>query len=210
MLQTIAWTCIAFVAGSLPFSVWVGRLLLDKDITQFGDENPGATNVMRAGGKWVGALALTLDVLKALLPVSIAYYGVGVQGWAIVPIALATIAGHAFSPFLHFHGGKAVATTLGVWMALTIWEGPAIGGLLLLLFSWLYGANGWAVLFMFVVMLPILLWIPPSWRLIGPAPEPGIVFAVWLGNLAIVAYKHRADYRLLPVLRVPRRKQIGA
>lgn len=206
MLQTAVWTLIAFVAGSLPFSVWVGRLWLHKDITTYGDANPGATNVIRAGGKGIGAVALTLDVLKALIPVGLAYYWAGLQDWRIVPVAIAPIAGHAFSPFLHFHGGKAVATTLGVWMALTIWAGPAIGGLLLWFFSWLVGANGWAVLFMFLVMLPVLLLIPPEWHLIGPAPTAGVIVAVWLGNLAIVAYKHRADYAHAPTLRDRTRK----
>lgn len=210
MLELIAWILVGFFAGSLPFSVWIGRYLLGKEITRYGDANPGATNVLRAGGKGAALLALLLDTLKALIPVSMAYYWAGIEDWRIVPIALAPIAGHAFSPFLGWHGGKAMATSLGTWMALTIWEGPTVGGLLLLLFSRLLGANGWAVLCMFLTMLPILLLMPPGWHLLGQPPAPGIVIAVWLGNLAIVLYKYRADLARPPALRTGSRKQTGA
>ena len=47
MLEILVWTVVAFICGSLPFSVWVGHLLLKKDITTYGDANPGATNVIR-------------------------------------------------------------------------------------------------------------------------------------------------------------------
>jgi acyl phosphate:glycerol-3-phosphate acyltransferase len=206
LIELAVWTAIAFLAGSLPFSVWIGRGLLNRDITRFGDANPGATNVMRAGGKKLGALALLLDTLKALLPVSAAYYWAGIQDWRIIPIALAPIAGHAFSPFLGWHGGKAVATSLGTWMALTIWEGPAFGGLLLWFFTWLVGANGWAVLFMFLCLLPILLVLPPSWHLLGAPPSPAVIVGVWLGNVAIVLYKHRTDLAHPPQRRPRSRK----
>lgn len=194
MLELVLWTVLGFLCGSLPFSVWLGKAALKQDITRYGDANPGATNVLRAGGKGWGALALALDTLKALLPVALAYHWAGLQDWRIIPIALAPIAGHAFSPFLGWHGGKAVATSLGVWMALTIWEGPTFGGLLLWLFSALVGANGWAVLFMFLTLLPILLLLPPGWHLLDAAPTPGVILGVWLGNFLIVIYKHRRDF----------------
>ncbi len=201
MLELVVWTAIAFLAGSFPFSVWIGRRALGEDITRYGDANPGATNVLRAGGKMLGALALLLDTLKALLPVSLAYYIAGIQDWRIIPIAVAPIAGHAFSPWLRGRGGKAVATSLGTWMALTIWEGPTVGGLLLWLFSWLVGANGWAVLFMFFCLLPVLLLLPSSWHLLDAPPSPTVMIGVWLGNVAIVLYKHRSDLAHPPQLR---------
>lgn len=205
---TIIFIVIAFFAGALPFSVWLGRSVLKQDITRYGDANPGATNVMRAGSKKLGILALALDTLKALIPVGAAYYWAGIQDWRIIPIAVAPIAGHAFSPFLHWHGGKAVATTLGTWMALTIWAGPAIGGCLLWFFSWLVGANGWAVLFMFLCVLPILLLLPPSWHLFGFPPSPLVIAGVWFFNALIVLYKHRADYSVRPQWRWHNPKQV--
>ncbi len=207
MFAIALWTLIAFVAGSLPFSVWIGQRVLKTDITQYGDANPGATNVIRAGGKKIGALALALDTLKALIPVGIAYYWVGIDGWGIVPIALAPILGHAFSPFLGFKGGKAVATTLGTWMALTIWEMPTIGGLFLWGFSRLVGANGWAVIFAMLATLPILLLLPQNWHLLGKPLAPEVLIAVWAGNLLILIYTHRADLSHPPRLRSRQARQ---
>lgn len=201
MLQVLLWTTIGFVSGSLPLSVWLGRWLLRKDITEYGDANPGATNVLRAGGKKAGALALLLDTLKALIPVGLAYYWAGIAGWGLVPVALAPIVGHAFSPFLGFKGGKAVATTLGVWMALTVWEGPTVGGLLLLLFTKLFGANGWAVLFAMIGMLVYFLMTPAAWNGLGVRPPLPILVTIWAGNFLILAYKHRADLAQPPRLR---------
>jgi len=207
MLELIFWTLLGFIAGSLPFSVWLGRVALQQDIRTYGDANPGATNVLRAGGKGWGALALALDTAKALLPVALAWYGAGIQDWRAIPIALAPIAGHAFSPWLHWRGGKAVATSLGTWMALTIWQGPTFGGLLLWLFSSLVGANGWAVLFMFLGLLPILLLMPAAWHPLGAPPSPLVIGGVWLGNVLIVLYKHRRDLAVPPHLTLRHRKQ---
>jgi glycerol-3-phosphate acyltransferase PlsY len=107
-MNTLIWTLIAFIAGSLPFSVWVGRLALRTDIRRYGDHNPGATNVGRAGGWQWGALALLLDMLKGALPVGLAWYWGGLAGWALLPVALAPVLGHGYSPFLGFRGGKAL------------------------------------------------------------------------------------------------------
>jgi len=115
---------IAFLSGSLPFSVWLGKLLLGVDIRQYGDGNPGAANAFRTGNKLIGALALGLDISKAAAPVGFAYFNLGIRGAEMTLIALAPILGHAFSPFLRLQGGKALATALGVWIGLTIWKVP--------------------------------------------------------------------------------------
>ena len=200
MLEMLVWTAIGFVAGSLPFSVWIGRVALKKDITQFGDANPGATNVLRAGGRGAAALALLLDALKAALPIGLAYYWADIADWRLVPIALAPVYGHAFSPFLRFHGGKAVAATLGMWIALTLWTVPTIGGFSLLVFSLLVGANGWAVVFANLVVLLYLLVMPGALDFRGVQPAPPILLAVWAGNMILLAYRHRTDFATPPTL----------
>ena len=63
-MNAILWTAIAYLCGSVPFAVWLGRLLLGKDIRRFGDGNPGGTNVIRAGGKGLGLAVVFLDGLK--------------------------------------------------------------------------------------------------------------------------------------------------
>ena len=111
-MQSIAWFLFAFLCGSLPFSFWIGRLFLHADVRQFGDANPGATNVLRAGGRATAVLALLLDFVKGAVPVWLAYRWAGVDSVALTLVALAPVLGHAFSPFLGFQGGKAVGNLI--------------------------------------------------------------------------------------------------
>ena len=104
---------IAFIFGSFPFSVWLGKLLLGVDVRQYGDGNPGAANVFQIGNKLVGVVSLILDVSKAAAPVGFAYFNMGIRGNTMALIAIAPILGHVFSPFLRFRGGKALAVALG-------------------------------------------------------------------------------------------------
>ena len=200
-MTTILAFLLAFTAGALPFSVWVGRLALGEDIRRYGDANPGATNVLRAGGKKVAAVALLLDFLKGALPVGIAHFQLDFSGWALVVVALLPVLGHAFSPFLGGRGGKAVATTGGIWCGLTVWEGPTIGGLLLGLGTYLFGANGWAVMTALSVMVLYLALTPAAWNGLMARPEAATIWAVGLLNLLLLAWKHRTDLRQAPQLR---------
>ena len=108
----------AFWLGACPFSVWIGRWLLDKDIRAYGDGNPGAANVFRAGGRKSGYLAVVLDTAKGIPFVALAYSFFGFSEVVIMAVALSAILGHAFSPLLGFKGGKSVAVTFGVLLAL--------------------------------------------------------------------------------------------
>jgi glycerol-3-phosphate acyltransferase PlsY len=182
-MTTLLWIAFAFLCGALPISVWLGKVALHKDIRQYGDANPGAANVFRAGGKGWGWIAIALDILKGALPVGLANYGAQVTGWSLAFIALAPIAGHAFSPFLRFKGGKAIAVSLGIWCGLTLYQVPLMLGLFLGIFIVLLTNNGWStVLGVAALVIYLLISAAPVWML-----------GVWLGNLIIVVYKHRAD-----------------
>ena len=108
----------AFWLGACPFSVWFGRWLLGKNITDFGDGNPGAANVFRAGDIKIGLLALFLDIAKGVPFVLIAHSVLGLPELVVIAVGLSAILGHAFSPILRFKGGKAIAVTFGVLLAL--------------------------------------------------------------------------------------------
>jgi glycerol-3-phosphate acyltransferase PlsY len=181
----------AFLSGSIPFSVWIGRLALRRDIREYGDKNPGSTNVFRAGGKGWGALAFLLDTLKSAVPVGVAYWFLGINGLWMVAIAIAPVLGHAFSPFLKFRGGKAVAAAFGMWMGLTIGEIPPISGLLLLYWFKVIDSSGWAIMFTSLSLLGYLLLAHPTPLFIG----------IWAGTTAILAWKHRAELRQRPHIR---------
>jgi glycerol-3-phosphate acyltransferase PlsY len=108
----------AFGLGACPFSLWVGRWLLGKDIRDYGDGNPGAANVFRAGGRKSGFLAVLLDTAKGVPFVFLAHSFFKLPEVAVLGVALSAILGHAFSPLLQLKGGKAIAVTFGAILAL--------------------------------------------------------------------------------------------
>ncbi|MBN1218261.1 MAG: glycerol-3-phosphate acyltransferase [Anaerolineae bacterium] len=190
-MTTLVWFIIGFGCGALPFSVWVGRLALRTDIRGYGDYNPGAANVIRAGGWWWGMLALLLDYFKGVIPVGMAHFFAGLTGGSLAVVALAPVLGHAYSPFLGFRGGKAVAVTFGIWTGLTLGEIPLVLGLLLVFWFIVVAASGWAVLLAMLGLLPYLL-------LIHFDP---VLLAVWVGNMLLLTWKHRAELKQPPGLR---------
>jgi len=163
-MTALLYTVVGFFAGSLMFSLWLGRLALHKDVRRYGDGNPGAFNMILAGGVGWGALALMLDVIKGAVPVLLARYAGGVSGAALIPVALAPVFGHAFSPWLGFHGGKAVAVTFGVWAGLTLWEAPSVLGVWLGVWFVLLAVSGWAVVLMMLGLLAYLLLVKKKWK----------------------------------------------
>lgn len=182
---------LAFLCGSLPFSVWLGKVFLKRDVRAFGDGNPGSANVYKAGSKGLALLVLLLDVTKAAVPVGLSYVNLGIRGAPMVLIAVAPLVGHAFSPFLRFRGGKALAVALGMWIGLTLWKAslPAVlgVGLGMLLFT----SVGWAVMVAQVFILAaLLLWMPSP-----------IFLAAWALQAMLLAWTHRADLRHAPRLR---------
>ena len=206
MLATVfLWTVIGFIAGALPFSVWLGRLAAGRDIRRYGDGNPGAANAFRAGGWKIGLPAVILDGLKGAIPVGVACNAFGVTGWGLVPVVLAPIFGHAFSPFLGFRGGKAIATTFGAWTGLTIPFGPFALGSFLAAFFYTVSPAGWAVMLTMCAWLLYLLMLQPvlSAQIPGPAwlapwQISAPVLVVWAANVTLLAWKHRTDLREPP------------
>ncbi len=189
--SAIAWALFAFLCGSIPFSVWLPRLIRQRDARNYGDGNPGATNAFHAGGAVAGLLALLLDVSKAAAPVGWAYFNLGYRGWPMALIATAPVLGHAFSPFLRFRGGKALAVAFGAWIGLTLWKLSVPALLLVLLWRKLIDPQGWAVMAALVMLLALIL--------VG-FNNP-LFLAVWAGQAAILAWTHRADLRQRPHLR---------
>lgn len=184
-MTVLFWTGLGFLLGSMPFSLWLGHLLLRADVRRYGDGNPGATNAWRAGGWRVGLLALCLDYLKGAVPVSIAHFSLDVSGWGLVTVAMAPVLGHAFSPFLRFRGGKALAATFGIWTGLTLGEGPVILGLLLGLFLFVQDSDGWAVLLGMLVFGGHLV-----------LQQAGFyTMVIWGINALLLAWKYRHDLR---------------
>jgi len=109
---------LAYLLGSVPTGLLVARLLGGPDPRQSGSGNIGAANLFRLLGRNAGVLTLVGDTLKGAVPVFLALYWLTPLGvWhdsAVAAVGLAAVLGHIFPVFLHFRGGKAVATTFGV------------------------------------------------------------------------------------------------
>jgi glycerol-3-phosphate acyltransferase PlsY len=119
---------VAYLLGSVPFGVVVARARGGMDLRRVGSGNIGATNVLRALGKSAAALTLLGDIGKGALAVGLGRW-IGISPTGLALIGLAAVTGHLCPVFAGFRGGKGVATTLGVVLAVM----PAVGGLLLLI-----------------------------------------------------------------------------
>lgn len=126
---------ISFLSGSIMYSYLLPKLLRNIDIRELSDDkNPGSGNVVKHCGVPLGSICIFLDVFKAFLPVYISIVYFNVNGIFLVLIAIAPIIGHAYSPFLKFNGGKAIASTFGSFLALYNLSNIALTFALILIF----------------------------------------------------------------------------
>lgn len=110
----------AFLFGALPFGLYIAKSVGNIDPREAGSKNTGATNVARLVGTKYGVIVLVLDLLKGFLPVLMAHI-LSDSAFLLSLVMLAAVAGHVYSPFLGWKGGKGVATTVGVFLAANFW-----------------------------------------------------------------------------------------
>ena len=114
---------LAYLLGSIPSAVWIGKSLYGIDVREFGSGNAGATNTFRVLGKRAGLMVLSFDILKGFLAVMMAslvsaappssHQFVDLQ----IVLGVAAVIGHIFPVFAGFRGGKGIATLFGVILA---------------------------------------------------------------------------------------------
>lgn len=151
---------LAYLIGSIPTGLWLGRLTKGVDVRTQGSGNIGATNVFRVLGAKLGVTVLVLDAFKGALPVILLPAILGIRpptAFHDVMIGFAAILGHVFSLFLDFRGGKGVATALGVFLAVS--PSPTLITLLLaiiILARWGYVS---AMSCSGAVLLPVMMFL---------------------------------------------------
>tara|TARA_Y100001949_G_scaffold96249_1_gene81265 strand:- start:160 stop:738 length:579 start_codon:yes stop_codon:yes gene_type:complete len=118
----------SYLMGSIPFGYLLTKIFLKKDIRDIGSGNIGATNALRTGNKLIGYSTLTLDVLKAVLPVIFIKFNYPEY---IYVSSLSVFIGHVFPLWLKFKGGKGVATYVGILFCINVLFG------LLFISTWL-------------------------------------------------------------------------
>ncbi len=113
---------VAYLLGSTSSAIIISKIMGLPDPRSEGSNNPGATNVLRLGGKKAAAIVLFLDVLKGILPIILSHI-YQMSNPALACIGLAAVIGHVFPLYYQFKGGKGVATTLGVFYGLNVFFG---------------------------------------------------------------------------------------
>jgi len=190
-MMTLLLTVICFLSGSLMFSYWIG-FLLEINIRATGDGNPGAANLWKEAGAGYGLLGIALDFGKGYLPVFLIIQSGAVSGYGLVPVALAPVFGHAFSPFLKGNGGKSLAVSFGVWSALTKFRASLTYALIL---ASLYvitkimkkgkkttsNEDGIQTTVGFLLLAVYLFW----------KHYPGFIHWIWLGNFSLLFWKNK-------------------
>lgn len=174
------WIIMAYVAGSIPFGVIIGRLFCGIDPRTEGSGNSGATNVSRSCGFKYGVLTLACDLAKGALPVWGAFF-INKEPEFISMAGLACVIGHVFSCFTRLKGGKAVATSIGVFIPLAFWADLGSCALCLLVI-WRSGYVSLGSLSL-AASLPVFLMIADKWQWV---PLSAAV-------LVIVFFKHREN-----------------
>ena len=111
-LFAIIYMLLAYLLGSISSAILICRLAGLGDPREQGSHNPGATNVLRIGGRWLALAVLLFDILKGMLPVWAGYY-LGLTYFELGMVALGACLGHIFPVFFKFKGGKGVATAFG-------------------------------------------------------------------------------------------------
>jgi len=170
-----------YLLGSVSSAVLVSKLMGLPDPRQSGSGNPGATNVLRLGNKPAAALTLLGDVLKGVLPVLIAKY-LDAETTGIALAGLGAFLGHLFPVFFGFAGGKGVATSLGIFLALN----PLIAGSQVALWALMALVFRYSSLAALGTALatPVLL----AWQMDDPVLTGfGIILA------ALLVFRHRAN-----------------
>ncbi len=168
---------IGYLLGSIPPAYVAARLIKGKDIRQMGGGNVGALNTFREVGKGAGVAVTLADIAKGAAAVAIAQWLLDVPQLFVLSAGLAAIAGHIWSIFLKFTGGKGMATTIGAlaillplygyWQGLLIFLGIIVIGLVITHNVAL--STGIALL-----CLPFIAWL-------GMKSGPFIIFAIILG-----------------------------
>jgi acyl phosphate:glycerol-3-phosphate acyltransferase len=190
---------MAYLIGSIPSAIWVGRKFYGIDVREHGSGNAGATNVFRVLGKGPGTVVLLMDIIKGFLSVMLAYqmgYYFAEQGTqssqmtGFFPVAFGvlSVVGHMLPIFAKFKGGKVVATLFGVIIALD----PRVAGLALLVFVVVNIVTGYVSVgsLMAGLSIPVLFL-----QVFGYRDVSLVVFSVSVGIL--IVYTHRKNIRRL-------------
>jgi glycerol-3-phosphate acyltransferase PlsY len=177
----------SYLIGSIPFGLLFSRLFSDVDIRTVGSGNIGATNVLRAAGKKAAILTLLADALKGLVPVLLVNYFFN-DDTATVLSGVAAVLGHDFPVYLKFKGGKGVATSYGVVLAVA----PLTG--LICLVIWVLAASIWRYSSL-SALISFAAYVGMTFVSTSPLSRPYGAIALFI--FGMIYYRHRENIKRL-------------
>jgi glycerol-3-phosphate acyltransferase PlsY len=196
--------CFGYLLGAVPWGVVLGRILQSTDLREHGSGSTGSTNAYRVLGWRVSVIVLVLDIVKGAVPVLLTRW-LGAGEWLQAFVAVATVVGHCWSPFIHFRGGKGVATTAGAAAALTPWVLLVVPLMIVVVAIWRYvslaSMIAVATAAVGVTVADFLGYGSTAW-----------VFALW-AMTAIIVLQHRSNIERLrsgTERRLTRRRRLTA
>lgn len=196
MLNLFLASLLAFLAGSVPSGWIIGMSVKGIDIRRHGSGNVGATNVFRVVGKGWGIAALIFDVLKGWLSAAFIapfFYAKGPflsEPFFCIIAGFAAVAGHNWTPWLGFKGGKGVATSLGV--ALGLFPKAALSAFAI--WALILFPSGYMSVASIIAALSFPVWMAVFYR-----REPGAPALIVLAGLLalLILYRHRSNIERL-------------
>lgn len=170
---------VAYILGSIPNALWIGKVFKGIDVREHGSKNTGSTNAARVLGAKIGILTLILDISKGAIPTLIATMLLD-SSISVILVGICAILGHSFSIFMEFKGGKAVATTVGVFIVLV----PGAILLAAVIFFLVFGITRYVSLSSMIGAISLPIWIILFYKNI-----PLTIFGIIIAILIIVRHK---------------------
>lgn len=182
----IALVILAYLLGSVATAIITCKIMGLPDPRTVGSNNPGATNVLRYGGKKAAAITLLGDLLKGLIPVLIGRL-LHMNYNELIAIGIGAFLGHLYPLYYDFKGGKGVATAIGVFLGVNIWGGLAFVA------TWLVMAKGFKIsslaALIATALSPLYFWYFTQHH---PLPTLGVAFIA-----VLIFWRHRSNIRNL-------------
>ncbi|OGV38681.1 MAG: acyl-phosphate glycerol 3-phosphate acyltransferase [Lentisphaerae bacterium GWF2_45_14] len=197
MISSVGFIIVSYIFASIPWGFVIGKLR-GIDIRKHGSGNIGATNVTRVLGKWAGRICFLMDFLKGLLPVLLAMKLISAgfisdcSGVFLCSVVFACVAGHMWSIFLKFTGGKGMSTSAGALLALSPYATITCAAVWFTVF--LYSKYVSLASIAAAVVLPVAA-IIFAFAGVWPLPPAVLVLLVIITFLAV--FKHRANIERL-------------
>jgi acyl phosphate:glycerol-3-phosphate acyltransferase len=188
IIRYVVVVAAAYLLGGIPFALIIGLRFYDIDVRKHGSGNLGATNVFRALGAKAASATLLLDALKGSAAVGLAFFIFSgnsdlLREWAMIAATIAAVAGHSYSPYIKFSGGKGVATAAGALLVLTPAPWPFLLGTFVIVVVLSRMVSLGSVIIAVMYPLLCLFFYPGDWPLIGFS----------FGIAALVVWRHRTN-----------------